>query len=78
MKVCVISDFRCDVGEICALMEYGAALDGRAVPTFQDNLSVPSSRVRKSKKGFHNTLWRLVRNYKVTEMRIFIVKSVFV
>ena len=46
----VISDFRRDVDEICALPGYYAALSGSSVPTFRDNLSVPSSRINKSKK----------------------------
>jgi hypothetical protein len=42
--------------EICALLEYDAALSGSSVPTFRDNLAVPSSRVKKSKKKFLNFL----------------------
>jgi hypothetical protein len=48
-----LSDFRPPprpVYEICALLEYHAASSGSSVPTFRDNLSVPSSRVKKSKK----------------------------
>ena len=33
--------------EICALVENYAALSGSYVLTFRDNLSVPSSRVKK-------------------------------
>jgi hypothetical protein len=36
--------------EICDLLGYYAALSGSSVPTFRDNLSVPYSRVKKSKK----------------------------
>jgi hypothetical protein len=36
--------------KICALLGYYAALSGSSVPTFRDNLSVPYSRVKKSKK----------------------------
>jgi hypothetical protein len=36
--------------EICPLLGYYAALSGSYVPTFRDNLSVPSSRVKKFKK----------------------------
>ena len=43
--ICVISGFRRDVDEICALLRCYAVLNGSSVPTFQDNLSVPSSRV---------------------------------
>jgi hypothetical protein len=34
--------------KICALLGYYAALSGSSVPTFRDNLSVSSSRVKKS------------------------------
>jgi hypothetical protein len=32
----VISGFRCDVNEICALLQYYAAFSGGSVPTFRD------------------------------------------
>jgi hypothetical protein len=38
------------VNKICALLGYYAALSGSSVPTIRDNLSVPSSRVKMSKK----------------------------
>ena len=43
----VISGFRRDVAEICALLGYYAALSGSSVLSFQENLSVPSSRIKK-------------------------------
>jgi hypothetical protein len=44
------------INEICALLGYYAAFDGNSVPKFRDNPSVPSSRVKKSKKpGIANT-----------------------
>jgi hypothetical protein len=46
----VISGFRRLVDEICALLGYYAALSGNPLPTFRDNLLIPSSRVKKSKK----------------------------
>ena len=46
---CVISGSRRDVNEICALLGYYAAYSGSSVPTFRDNLSVPSPRVKKYK-----------------------------
>jgi hypothetical protein len=46
--MCVISGFRRDVDEICALLGYYTALNGSSVPTFRDNLSVPYSRVKNS------------------------------
>jgi hypothetical protein len=45
----VISGFRRDVDDICALLRHYTALSGSTVPTFRDNLSVPSSSVSKSK-----------------------------
>jgi hypothetical protein len=36
--------------EICALLGYYAALSGSSLPAFRDNLSIPPSRVKKSKK----------------------------
>ena len=49
-KICVISVFRRYVDEICALLGYHAALSCSSVPTFREKLSVPSSRVKKSKR----------------------------
>jgi hypothetical protein len=46
----VISGFRCDVAEICTLLGYYAASNGNPLPTFRDNVSIPSSRVKESKK----------------------------
>jgi hypothetical protein len=48
--VCLISGFRHDVDEICFLLGYYTALSGSSLPMFRDNLSVSSSRVKKSKK----------------------------
>jgi hypothetical protein len=39
--------------EICALLGHYAASSGNSIPTFRDNLSVPPSRVKKSKKRIH-------------------------
>jgi hypothetical protein len=52
MAMChVISDFHRDVDEICALLGYYAMSSGNTLPTFQDNVSVPFSRV-KSKTSY--------------------------
>jgi hypothetical protein len=60
-----------DVDEMYALLGYYAASSGNPLPTFRDNLSVPSTRVRKSekyRKGFLDFLMlenrsdRLYRN----------------
>jgi hypothetical protein len=37
-------------GKICALLGYYAASNGNLLPKFRDNVSVPSSSVKKSKK----------------------------
>jgi len=46
----VTSGFRSDVDCICALLGYCLVGSGNSLPTFRDNLSVPSSRFKKSKK----------------------------
>jgi hypothetical protein len=48
VKRSVISGFRRDVDEMCALLGCYAVLSGNPLPTFRDNVSVPSSRVKKS------------------------------
>jgi hypothetical protein len=45
MKV-LISGFRRDVDETCPLLGYYATSCDNCLPTFRDNLSVPSSRVK--------------------------------
>jgi len=45
----VISGFRRDVDGIWALLGCCAAYNDDSLPTFRDNLSIPSSRVKKSK-----------------------------
>ena len=45
----MISSFRRDVDEICALLGYFAASTDNPLATFRDNASVPSSRASKSK-----------------------------
>jgi hypothetical protein len=47
----VISGFCRDVDEICALLGYYAASSGNPFPTFRDNLSVQSSRIKKYKNN---------------------------
>jgi len=43
-KLCLISSFRCGVDMYCALLGYYAASSGNFIPTFRDNISVPSFR----------------------------------
>ena len=42
---CVISNFRREVADNCALLGYYGTGGGNSLPTFRDNLSVPASRV---------------------------------
>jgi hypothetical protein len=42
----LISGFRRDVDEICGLLGNYTASCGNYLPTFRDNVSVPSSRVK--------------------------------
>jgi sortase (surface protein transpeptidase) len=48
----VILGFHHGIDEISTFLGYYAVQSHNSVPKFQDNLSVPSSRVRKSKKIF--------------------------
>jgi hypothetical protein len=51
-----ISDFRRDVDEICPLLGCYAVSSGNILPTFQEKVSIPSSRFKKSiETGFHWT-----------------------
>jgi hypothetical protein len=43
----VISGFRRDVDDICALLGYYAASSGNPLPTFRDKVSIPPSRLKK-------------------------------
>jgi hypothetical protein len=47
----MISGFRSDVDEISALLGYNAASSGNPLPIIRDNVSVPSSRVKKSSEA---------------------------
>ena len=48
--LCMISGFRREVDEICALLGYYVECSGNFLPTFRDNLSFPSSTVKNSKR----------------------------
>jgi hypothetical protein len=52
----ITSGFRRHAGEICALRGYYVPLSGNPLPTFRDNVSVPSSKVKKSLEDGTNTL----------------------
>jgi hypothetical protein len=53
-----ISGFRREEGDFCALLVYYIAYGDNSVPTFRDNLSVPSSGVKKS---YMNPAWTLTQ-----------------
>jgi hypothetical protein len=57
----VISHFRRDVDEICALLGYYAALSGSSIPTFPENLTVPPSGVKMTLEDGTERLSRNVR-----------------
>jgi hypothetical protein len=47
----VISSFRREIDENCFVLRYYAACSGNSLPTFRDNLSVPSSLILDLKDG---------------------------
>jgi hypothetical protein len=47
----MISGLRQGVNEICTLLRFYTAQNAGLLATFWDNLSVPSSRVKQSKKN---------------------------
>ena len=50
MKLSLYAALNFKVDKVCAVRSYYAAYSGNFLPTFGDNLSVPSSRVKKSNK----------------------------
>jgi len=56
LGTCVISGFRREVGEICALLGCYAVCSGKFLPTFRDKILVPSPRVKKSRSQTLNLL----------------------
>jgi len=61
-----ISDFRRKVDGIYVLLGYCAAYGGNSLPTFRDNLSVPSLRARNLKMGPIGCPETSGRNYHYT------------
>ena len=49
-KLCMISGFRCEVDEICALLVYYAVYSGNSLPNFQFLLGLLSLLGRKNEK----------------------------
>jgi hypothetical protein len=56
-EACVISGFRREIDEICALLPYYAAYSGNYLETFRDNLSVLPSRAKDSKNILDPWRW---------------------
>jgi len=54
---CVISGFRREVNGNGALLGYYAATSGNFLPTFRDNLSLPSSGVKNPKESLFSQYW---------------------
>jgi hypothetical protein len=59
----MISWFRHDVNEVWDVLGLYETYSGNSVPTFRDNLSVPSSVVKQPKKTIEDTNDRLYRNF---------------
>ena len=61
--------------EICAILRYYAAQSGNSVPMFRENLSVLSSRVKKSLTLEDGTEIVLKRRYRITTLRCVIFQK---
>jgi hypothetical protein len=59
---CVISDLHCELDEICRLLRYYAEYSCNSLPTFRDKRSIPTSKVKKSKKLLNIILHIVLRN----------------
>ena len=55
IRCCVISGFRREMDENCSLLGYYAASIGNSLPTFRDNLLVPSSGFKTTNLMFFST-----------------------
>jgi len=65
----VISGFRCEVDDHCALLGYDAASSGNFLQTFRDSLSVPSSGVKNKNLTPEDGTDRFSRNvYKKLQL----------
>ena len=66
---CAISGFRREVQENCVLLGYYTASSGNSLPTFRDNLSVPSSRIGCPKTSVGNYHYSLRNNLEERSSR---------
>jgi hypothetical protein len=55
-QMSVASGFRRNVDEICALLGRYSVSSGNLLPTFRDNISVPTHCPGTSLKDYHSTL----------------------
>jgi hypothetical protein len=60
----MISGFRCEVDENCALLGYYAMSSGNSLGTFHDSLLVPSPRVKNAETSVWNYHYSLHNNPK--------------
>jgi hypothetical protein len=79
----LILGFRCDVDKICALLGYYAASCGNCLPTFRDNVSVPSSRVKnpRRKESRHRNvdcIWEGARGVVISKRANFVTDVIAV
>ena len=58
---CVISGFRLEVADICALLGYYTAYNSTSLTTFRENLSVPSWGVKQPKQRTKKRIYWPVR-----------------
>jgi hypothetical protein len=66
----LISRFRRYVDELCDLLRYYVALCGNCLPTFRDNVSVPSSRVQSPRRA-QISYCRLRNSWLMSERNFF-------
>jgi hypothetical protein len=82
MKLSLISGFRRDVDEICPFLGYYAASCRNCLPTFLDNISVPSSRrsiccPETSVNNYHTTQRNILEERKSQIKLLFFRQSYF-
>ena len=67
----VFLEFRRGVNEICSLLGFYAAQNGRSLPTFRDSVSVPFSRYRQlaPKRRYENNKYTLREVPGMAEIR---------
>ena len=59
---CVISGSHCEVDENCTLLGYYTVSSDNSLPMFEDNLSVPSSKVKNVFLTLEDGTYKVVQN----------------